>query len=463
MNVNTVLAPVTWEQIEPEQGSFDFSTVDGLIYDARQNGLRLVFLWFGSWKNGMSSYAPLWVKSDYQQFPRVKDKDGKTLGIFSTLSEATRDADARAFAALMRHIREVDGQAHTVIMMQVENEVGVLGDSRDRSAPANAAFAKPVPKELLDYLQKNKDTLIPEFGKVWQAAGSKTSGAWEEVFGKGAKTDEIFMAWNYARYISHVAQAGKAEYALPMFVNAWLSGPDRQPGDWPSGGPLPHVLDMWRAGGPAIDILSPDIYAPNFTEWCGWYNRSGNPLLIPETRGGEAGAANIFYAVGRHDAMAFSPFGIDPRTERPQDDLAESYKVLSDLTPLITAHQGKHETTGFLLDKENPSTTVELGGYQLDIRLDSVFGYTADRGYGLIIAAGPDQFLGAGKGFRVAFTPQTPGPPLAGIGPIQEGTFAGGKWIPGRFLNGDESDQGKFWRFSNQKVSTIQVKVFRYE
>src|SRR5690348_12954088 len=141
LKLNCVLAPVSWELIEPEEGRFDFTLVDGLIQDARRYDLRLIFLWFGSWKNGMSSYIPVWMKQDYHRFPRIKIRDGQTVEVLSTLAEANWQADARAFASLMRHIRGVDGNHHTVIMIQVENEVGVLGDSRDRSETANRAFA----------------------------------------------------------------------------------------------------------------------------------------------------------------------------------------------------------------------------------------------------------------------------------------------------------------------------------
>ncbi|MBV9767870.1 MAG: beta-galactosidase [Acidobacteriaceae bacterium] len=297
--VNTVLTPVSWELVEPAEGKFEFSLVDGLIQDARKNNLRLVFLWLASWKNGMSSYAPVWVKQDMRRFPRVIEQDGQPVEIFSTFGTETRNADARAFAALMRHIREIDGQAHTVLMMQVENEVGVLGDSRDRSPAANRAFQGPVPKELLSYLQQHRDTLIPEFRKSWDAAGGKTAGTWEQIFGAAALTDEIFMAWNYGRYVQHVAAAGKTEYPLPMYVNTWLGGPTSTPGRFPSGGPQPEVMDLWKAAGNAIDIYSPDIYQPNFAEWCERYNRSGNPLFIPEASGGATAEANVFYAIGQ--------------------------------------------------------------------------------------------------------------------------------------------------------------------
>ena len=277
-NLNTVLVGVSWAQFEPEEGKFNYSLVDGVIAKARENHLHIVFLWFGCWKNGTSSYPPYWVKKDFLRFPRIQIGEGKTVSVsgpvelLSTLSDATRDADAQAFAALMRHIKEVDGTQHTVVMMQVENEVGVLRDTRDRSPAANRAFAGQVPAELMNYLQSHKDTLIPEFREVWAANGYKKSGTWEEVFGPGKPatleipiqttvsllgplehenswqhlhwaSDEIFMAWNYARFLEKVAQAGKAAYDIPMYVNAWLQQPNHAwPGTYPSGGPLRRFM-----------------------------------------------------------------------------------------------------------------------------------------------------------------------------------------------------------------------------
>jgi beta-galactosidase GanA len=459
--LNTVVTPLSWELVEPREGRFDFALLDGLIRDARQSNLRIVFLWLASWKNGMSSYAPVWVKENTQRFPRVIEKDGNPVEILSPLGQETRDADARAFAAVMRHIREVDGETHTVLMMQVENEVGVLGDSRDRSPAANKAFAGQVPKELTACIRQNYDTLIPEFRQVWEAAGSKTSGAWEEVFGAGPETDKIFMAWNYGRYVQHVAAAGKAEYPIPMYVNAWLTGPGAVPGQYPSGGPLPEVMDLWKASGTAVDIYAPDIYAPNFAEWCDRYNRAGNPMFVPETRGGADGQANVFYAIGERNTIGFSPFGIDSWTDE-KNELGKSYEVLKQIAPIILQHQGAGEMAGFLLDKDHSHTTIELNGYQLNVSLDAIFGSAAKTGFGLVIAIAPNEFLGAGRGFRVSFSPKASGPPHAGIGFVEEGTFVDGTWIPGRRLNGDENDQGKFWRFTPQRINVEKAVVYRY-
>jgi len=460
--LNTVVTPLSWELIEPREGKFDFTLVDGLIQDARRNNLRLVFLWLASWKNGMSSYAPVWVKQDTDRFPRVIEKDGNPVEILSTLGKATMEADARAFAAVMHHIREVDGEAHTVLMMQVENEVGVLGDSRDRSPGANQAFEGQAPRELVNYLQQHRDDLIPEFRQRWESAGGKTSGTWTEVFGAGPETDKIFMAWNYARYVQHVAAAGKAEYPIPMYVNAWLSGPGASPGQYPSGGPLPEVTDVWKAAGTAIDIYAPDVYAPNFAEWCDRYNRGGNPMFIPETRGGSAGQANVFYAIGQRNTIGFSPFGIDSWQDK-DNDLGKSYEVLMQVAPIILQHEGSSEMTGFLLDKDHPAVAVEMNGYRLAVSLDDIFGMGAKTGFGLIIATEPDEFLGVGSGFRVSFSPASANLPHAGIGYVEEGSFSGGTWIPGRRLNGDENDQGKFWRFSPQRINTEKVVVYRYK
>jgi len=416
-NLNSVVAGVSWAQIEPQEGKFDFSVPDGVIQEARSHNLRLILIWFASWKNGLSSYPPDWLKKDFERFPRIQIAGGKSIELLSTLSDANRDADARAFAALMRHVKEVDGQQHTVILIQVENEVGVLGDSRDRSPVANKAFEGPVPKELMDYLQSHKDSLIPEFRQVWEAAGFKTSGTWEEVFGPGVGTDEIFMAWNYARYVGRVAEAGKGEYPIPMYANTWLyGGTVNQPGRTPSGGPLPHVHDLWRAGAPGIDILSPDLYN-DFVAFSALYTRNGNPLFIPETKGGPDGAARALYAFGRHDAIGFSPFGID-RMAGNDPDLANIYDLLSQLAPLISQHQGNGTMSAVMMGPNDPPEKVQVGNYTLvatATRPRVTPGapppqQTQPSAAAIFIAAGPDEYFAAGSGISVTISPNTPGP-----------------------------------------------------
>ncbi len=441
MNLNTVLAVVSWALIEPEEGQFDFTIVDGMIKEARRHDLRLVILWFGSWKNGISHYVPSWIKNNIERFPRVRIENDKNIEVLSTLSYENRRSDALAFTELMRHIREVDSRKHTVIMVQVQNEVGVLGDSRDRCPLADDAFAKPVPAELMQYLIEHKDDLLPGLKNLWSTTGFKETGTWTEVFGKSLGADEIFMAWNYARYIDQIAEAGKAEYPLPMFVNAWIVQPeDKKPGDYPSGGPQAEVHDIWRAGAPHIDLLAPDIYLPNFAEICASYSRSGNPLFIPESFAGERGAANVFCSVGQHNAMGYSPFGIDSRVTDPENDpLPKAYHVLSQLVPQILEGQAKGKIVGVMLSKEKPGEKFELGDYTLAVELRQQRRLTTvpDLAYGLIISVEPDEYIVAGNDIQITFFPNTQVLPMAGLASVYEGEYVKGKWVPGRKLNGD--------------------------
>ena len=515
-NLNTALVGISWAQFEPEEGKFDYSLVDGVIAKARENNLHIIFLWFASWKNGTSSYPPIWVKRDYQRFPRIQIGNGSTVSIsgpvelLSALGNATRDADAAAFGALMRHIKEVDGTRHTVLMMQVENEVGVLRDTRDRSAAANRAFAGPVPAELMQYLEAHKNTLAPELREVWAANGYKASGTWEEVFGAGKPadveipiqttsppmgalehqnswqhlhwpSDEFFMAWNYARFVENVVEAGKAGYDIPMYVNAWLQQPNHAwPGTYPSGGPLPQVHDIWRAGAPSVDILAPDLYLEYFDDLCERFTRNGNPLFIPETSNNPA---NAVIAVGKYNTIGFSPFGIDGN--RPIDvEMAATYRLLAQLSPLALAHQGTDTMTAVRMNQEDVPKNVRLGNYTLTLTYTGRSTHIPPQARGqvvasppppsatpvapepplqaaaILIAAGPNEYYFGGGGMRIDFAPNAPGPANVGLGDVQEGKFVDGKWVVLRQLAGDDTAQGEILVLRPNTI--LRVTLYRY-
>jgi beta-galactosidase GanA len=442
VGANTAEVPLYWELIEPEPGKFDFSLVDSAIDGARRHNLRLVFLWFASWKNGEMHYTPAWLKKDPEKYRRVINIFGQPMEILSPLCETCRDADASAFARLMQHIKNVDQDRRTVIMMQVENETGLLGTDRNYSKQATRLFGGLVPAELMDYLELHRTTLSSSLKAAWTAAGSRNSGTWSEVFGSMA--DEAFSAWHIARYVDAVAAAGKRAYPLPMYVNNWLINPgNARAGEWPSGGPTPHVLDIWKAAAPHLDLLAPDIYLPEFERTCEEFTRPDNPLFVPETRFDQAYPAYAFLAFARFNAVGFSPFGIDGAVENSKvteraETLRDTYRILNPLLPLIE----KLQYTGKLhaiVQNVDWAQVIRLDhDLAAIVRFNQAYKLDGPWGRGSIIELAPDDYIVAGSGFRVDFR-ELAGPPRdAQFLSLEEGTFKNGEWQTERRLNGDE-------------------------
>jgi beta-galactosidase GanA len=481
LNLNTVVAPIYWDLTEPEEGKFDFSTLDGLLKDAREHDMHLVLLWFGVWKNSMSSYVPGWVKHDFQRFPRSQDSAGMPMEIISPFSAQILEIDVRAFRALMNHLRAVDQKENTVVMVQVENEIGMIPEARDHSPEAERKFREAVPPSLIGYLGKNADALAPELRDTWVANGKKTAGTWTEVFGTGLATDEIFMAWHFSRFVEEVAAKGKAEYPLPMYVNAALIRPGHKPGQYPSAGPLPHLFDVWRAGAPSIDLLAPDIYFNNFVEWVRKYARPGNLLFIPEALRSVEASVNGIYAIAGYNAIGFCPFGIESISEPAAKYLTDSFGMIAQLTPLILEHQGHGTMAGLLPEgaEQRQPQQVWLGSYTLHVSFDKGTAPNLADGVvppygsvainpaipptgGLVISTGPDEFIIAGSGITTTFQLHSPGGPQVGLLSVEEGRFVDGKWTHIRWLNGDQTHQGRHVRLDLGRFSIQKVKLYQY-
>jgi hypothetical protein len=411
LGANTVLAPVAWNLLEPTEGTFDTALIDAMVSTARELGLALIPLWFGTWKNAVSTYAPAWVKTDQERFPRACG-GGRRLEHLSAFSSDAKEADSRAFAALMRRIREVDAD-RTVIAVQVENEIGLLGDTRDRGPLAEAAFASAVPAAVLDAVAREET--MPLHAE-WRSAGASRHGSWAEVFPDGDRTDEAFMASAFASYTEFVAAAGAQEHDVPLFVNAWLDadsvldGPvalagGKRPGDYPSGGPVIPVAAIWEALAPTLDFLAVDLYVADAEPAFAAYRGRRGRLFIPELRADVPGIAQMFSAIGGHRALGVSPFGVDSFDLASPEaaTLTDAYGLLRAAAALISANS-EAPLHGFALDDANPSVTLEFDDVVVTVHTRDEWGmYTPTYpGYGIAIQADGGVYV-LGRGFWITY------------------------------------------------------------
>ena len=501
MGLNTVLVPVYWDLTEPVEGQFDFTLTDKALQQARENDLKIVFLWFGAWKNSMSCYAPLWFKENHKKYPRAYTQSGKPLEIASAFSEAVYEADHHAFSQWMQHIATVDKEEGTVIMIQIENEIGMLEDARDYSREANKIFNAPVPAEFMTYLQKNKKALHPQMLKKWESQGCKKQGYWQEVFGADIYTDEIFMAWHYAKYVEGLAQTARSIYNIPLYVNAAMNSRGRKPGEYPSAGPLAHLIDVWHCGAPSIDILAPDLYDNGFTDWVARYKLHNNPLFIPEIRLTDNNSVRAFYIFGEHDAIGISPFSIEDGSDSPNSPLVQSYAKLTELMPLLTKYQGKGLMKGLLFDSENKERII--ADDDLTITARHFFTLPWDpratngsiwlEGGGILLKLSKNEYIVAGSGIVLEFAKTSEKQTIekqkqlgedgfalrndqiktkhdkfkgmrCGIGYVDEVKVdKDGKLHYVRRLNGDQDHQGRHVRISVGDFKILHVQLYEYQ
>ena len=503
MGLNTVLVPAYWDLLEPVEGQFDFSLTDKVLEEARRNGLKVIFLWFGAWKNSMSCYAPLWFKADYKKYPRAYTREGKPLEIASAFSENVFKADNKAFTTWLRHIAEADRDFGTVIMIQIENEIGMLEDARDHSRTAERLFRSEVPSELTDYLCANRAELHPYMSGKWEENGAKTVGSWENVFGEGIYTDEIFMAWHYASYVERMARSAREIYDVPLFVNAAMNSRGRRPGEYPSAGPLAHLIDVWHCAAPSVDFIAPDLYDDGFKGWAAQYHLHNNPLFIPEIRHTQNNGVRAFYVFGEHNALGFSPFAIEDGSDEQGTPFVEGYEKLREIMPLVTGWQGKDAMWGLLFDQNDKERIIEDGSLVLTCRHNFTLpwdpratdGSVWPEGGGIIIRIAENEYIVAGNGIVVEFATAsekafgkaaeslgedgfasagskgtgTTGRKAwkgtrCGIGSVDEVKVnADGSFSYIRRLNGDQDHQGRHVRISVGDYKTLYVRLYEYQ
>jgi hypothetical protein len=462
LHANTLEAPVYWEQLEPQPGQFDFTNVDAVVKGAREHNLHLVLLWFGTWKNGNMHYVPQWIKTDLQKYPRVINAEGDPIDVLSANSRANLDADKTAFVGLMRHLKELDGVDHTVLMIQVENESGIIGSVRDFSAKANAEFAGQVPADLLAIVHKNP-------------------GSWSQVFSSDA--DEIFQLYHQAHYVNEIAAAGKAEFAIPLYINVWLSYPPAElpqramllPGiQYPSGGAVQKYVGLWRKLAPSLDAIAPDIYASDagfVQDVINAYKRPDNPLLIPEIGRTDSFAKFLFTALGE-GGIGFAPFGVDKTGwnilgDEPIKAHARNFALLApmDLEIAKLNFEGKLKTS--VEERGQAQQELDFGDWQATV----AFGFpqydgrrppgTPDaHGVALVAQLGPDEFLVTGVDSSVSF--HLPGrlPWIhMQILSAEAGYYENKVWKMSRLLNGDETDRGLNF---HQDPEIVRIRVAKF-
>ncbi|HEY5561522.1 MAG TPA: DUF5597 domain-containing protein [Clostridiaceae bacterium] len=377
---NTVATPICWDAFEAEEDKFNIDYVKDLILEARKENLKLILLWFATWKNGTMEYSPAWVKKDKERFQRVICFDGSVTSVLSSHSKENWKADCKAFCKLMQLLKEFDGSEQTVIGVQIENEAGIIGGTkRDFSPIGQAAYQDKVPNQLIQYANEHSSSTLAGY---WKENCSKLSGNWAEVFGSfGA---EAVTAWSIANYIDSIAFEGKKIYDIFLYTNVWLDGGTKGSGwdlaglDYPSGCAVIKALDIWYCACKSLDTIAPDNYQGELNrhyEVSDTYSHPelGFPLYVPESAAANLNASLMFYAIGEKGAIGYHIFGTEDVldnegavTERGEI-MSRSMHMLSAIDHLLFKYEGTNKLHSLVQHTGEEGRYLKLQGWKCKV------------------------------------------------------------------------------------------------
>lgn len=376
LGLNALKVPIKWSMIESQQGVYDFSYVDHAKSMAEKSHLKLVLNWFGHYASGDGTiygnltgelYAPMYIVSDEKTYPRAVDADG--IAHHNAISydyEPIVDREIAAFSAFMRHIKEVDSKTHTILMIQVENEIAVFGADRNNQ-------------------------------KLWR----DHSPAANHRFAEHHFTDDLkYSAWDLSyNWIRRITDAGAAEYPIPFFHN-YVGG---KVADWMVGGAPGEDVQTYLETCPHLSFVGVNSYF--CAEWrpdnsCAResqatvdelrepllrYRVSRNLPAITEINSGSTPVTSrlAYIAVGEFGAPIYAPWALTVSYPEPYEPyilpdgteangaaaLRDTYSSLTKALPQISYYATTDKLKVFMAQKPGQrfSETQEVNGVKVTV------------------------------------------------------------------------------------------------
>jgi hypothetical protein len=419
MNLNAIKVPVKWAMVEPQEGRYDFSYVDHAKQTAEKYHLKLVLDWFGHYASNDGNiygdlagqqYAPLYIIQDEARYPRAVDADGAAHhNAISYEYDPVIKRESLAFRAFMQHIKEIDSSAHTIVMVQFENEISVFGS--DRKNP-----------------------------KLWR----DHSPVANQTFAEKHYTDDLkYSAWRLSsHWLRPVSDAGSAAYPIPLFHN-YVGGTIE---DWMVGGAPGEDVATDLENCPNVSFIGVNLYVPEdvsadaLRAALSRFKVSRNQPAITETNSGPGLVAPrlAFLALGEFGAPIFAPWALN--VSYPADyapyvlpdgtlangafTLRDAYGALSKASEQILWYATTDKLAVFMpkIPGQRWSETRNVSGFALAVS-------GSGDGQAIVIHPSGHEFLVVGYHAEVDLKDGEFVWPAMQSLHVEDGHFSGGQWI----------------------------------